>query len=82
MGKTTQEEREQAQAVRPKAGDHVVYAEGTDAETYGVVLACPDGSVLLYAALVEWRMGERHGVEAFNPAAFMVGLVKVVPKRH
>lgn len=78
---TTREDREQAQAVRPKAGDRVVYAEGTGAETYGVVLACPDGSVFLYVALVEWHMGERHGVEAFTPAAFMVGLVKVAPKR-
>jgi hypothetical protein len=73
----TEEELERARAVRPKAGDRVVYAEGTDGETRGVVLACPDGERFLYAALVEWRDGERGGVEAFNPAAFMVGLVRV-----
>lgn len=82
MTRATKDELAQAQAVRPKAGDRVVYADGTDAETYGVVLACPDGSVFLYAALIEWHKGERRrGVEAFNPAAFIVGLVKVAPKR-
>lgn len=79
MSKATKEELARARAVRPKAGDSVVYAEGSDGETHGTVLACPDGKVFLYAALVEWHHGERWGLEAFNPAAFMVGLVKVVP---
>jgi hypothetical protein len=65
--------------LRPRRGDRVEYACAR-----GTVLACED-SRDGWAVLVEWDDTDRPGrrsrrsPEAFDPAAFHVGLVKVLP---
>jgi hypothetical protein len=72
----------QVAELRPKAGARVEYAapEGQRGPR-GTILAvadCRDG--FGWAALVEWDDAARRcWVEAFEPSAFHVGLVKVLP---